>query len=90
MPSALRLHMRLRSCLQTILDLEPELKTIRSAEPLLMEFTVLKEIYGRLDTILLYEDDVRRIEEATTTFFEELKGSIHRDASTQSEPRILQ
>lgn len=90
MTSVPRLHLRLRSCLQAILDLEPELKNIRAAEPLLTELTVLKEIYNKLETLFIQEEDVRRIEAATASFFEELKGSIKQDSVTRSEQRFLQ
>ncbi len=85
-----RLHLRLRSCLQAILELEPELKAIRAAEPLLSELSVLKDIYGRLETLLIQEEDVRRIEEATTNFFEELKVSIKGQNAPRSGQRFLQ
>lgn len=85
-----RLQLRLRSCLQAILDLEPELKNISSAEHLLTELSVLKEIYGRLETLLVQEEDVRRIEEATANFFAELKGSIKQESSARSGQRFLQ
>ena len=85
-----RLHLRLRSCLQAIIDLEPELQSIHAAEPLLMELSVLKDIYGRLETLLIQEEDVRRIEEATASFFEELKGSIKPESPSRSGQRFLQ
>jgi hypothetical protein len=85
-----RLHLRLRSCLQAILDLEPELKAVRAAEPLLTELTVLKEIYGKIETLSIQEEDVQRIEEATANFFEELKGSFRRNGITRPEQRFLQ
>ena len=90
MTSIPRLHLRLRSCLQAILEIEPELKAIQAAEPLLTELTILKEIYGRLETIAVQEEDVKRIEEATANFFEELKGSIKRDTAERPEQRFLQ
>ena len=85
-----RLQLRLRSCLQAILELEPELQSIRAAEPLLSELSVLKEIYGKLETLLIQEEDVKRIEEATANFFEELKGSIKQEGITRSGQRFLQ
>lgn len=88
--SCLHLHLRLRSCLQAILDLESELKTIRSAGPLLSELSVLKDIYGRLETLLIQKDDVERIEEATVNFFEELKGSIKQKGIAHFDQRFLQ
>ena len=85
-----RLHLRLRSCLQAILDIESELKTIRSAEPLLSELSVLKDIYNRLETLFIQEEDVERIEEATANFFEELKGSIKQESLVRPDQRFLQ
>jgi len=85
-----RLHLRLRSCLQAILELEPELKTIGAAEPLLSEFSVLKDIYSRLETLIVQEEDVQRIEEATASFFEELKGSIKQENLPHSGQSFLQ
>lgn len=85
-----RLQLRLRSCLQAILELEPELKNIKTAEPLLTELSVLKEIYGRLETLLIQEADVQRIEEATANFFEELKGSVKQESLPRSGQRFLQ
>ena len=85
-----RLHIRLRSCLQAILDLEPELKNLQMAEPLLAEFSVLKDIYNRLETLLIQEDDVKRIEDATASFLEELKGSVKQESVSHSGQRFLQ
>lgn len=90
MTLAPQLQIRLRSCLQAILDLEPELKKIESAELLLTEISVLKEIYNKIETLLVQEEDVKRIEEATANFFEELKGSIGQDGLARTEQRFLQ
>ncbi|CAK7013746.1 MAG: hypothetical protein DELT_02169 [Desulfovibrio sp.] len=90
MTDAPRLQIRLRSCLQAILALEPELKTLNLAEPLLAEFAVLKDIYGRLETLFVQEDDVKRIENATAHFLAELKGSVKADQLARSGQRYIQ
>ena len=90
MTSVSQLHIRLCSCLQAILDLEPKLKELPEAKPLLTEFTALKEIYGRLDTLTLQEEDVKRIEEATVIFFAELKESIPQNATVHHDQKFLQ
>ncbi len=90
MTSAPRLQVRLRSCLQAILDLEPELQKTETADFLLTEISVLKEIYNKIETLLIQEEDVKRIEDATASFFEELKGSIRQDDIARSEQRFLQ
>lgn len=90
MNDAPRLHLRLRSCLQAILDLESELKTLHVAEPLLAEFATLKDIYNKLETLMIQEDDVQRIENATAHFLNELKGSIKQEPGTRSGQKFLQ
>lgn len=85
-----RLQLRLRSCLQAILELEPELKTLQLAEPLLAEFSVLKDIYNRLETLMIQEDDVRRIEDATAHFLKELEGTVKQDTILPMGQRFLQ
>lgn len=90
MTDAPRLQSRLRSCLQAILDLESELTTLHLAEPLLSEFAVLKDIYQRLETILVQEDDVKRIEDATTHFLAELKCSVKAEPHTHPGQRYIQ
>jgi hypothetical protein len=85
-----RLQIRLRSCLQAILDLEVELKANHLAEPLLAEFVVLKDIYNRMETLFIEEEDVRRIEDATSHFLAELKGSIRQESVSHAGQRFLQ
>jgi len=73
---------RLMNCLQTILDLEVELRSIRQAESILKEMTSLRSIMRDLDfkSVRLEEDDVRRIECATMAFLHELELHLqHRD-----------
>ena len=67
------LQMRLTNCLQTILDLEPELERLELSEMLLQEYNVLKSFMDNVDSVDLEEQDVRRIEEATAGFLAELK-----------------
>ena len=85
-----RLHSRLRNCLQTILDLEPDLERMQIARPLLAEFEMLKNIYNRVETILIQENDVRRIENATEHFLAEMKGPMKALLARPSGQRLLQ
>jgi len=64
---------RISNCLQTILELEPELERIDLGKSLLEEFSVLKEFLQRIDTVSLSEDDVARVESATSNFLDELR-----------------
>lgn len=90
MTTAPQLHIRLRSCLQAILDLEEDLKHLTIAEPLLAEFSALKDIYNRLESLFIQEEDVKRIEDATAHFLDELKGTVQQDAAVHPEQRFLQ
>lgn len=70
------LRMRLTNCLQTILDLEPELDKLELSEMLRQEYTVLRSFMDTVDQVELHERDVRRIEEATESFLQELRGPL--------------
>ncbi|MBN2140953.1 MAG: hypothetical protein PHV85_02605 [Desulfovibrionaceae bacterium] len=67
---------RIANCLQTILDLEPELRKLELGASLTDEFDVLKNFLEKVDRLDLTEDDVRRVEKATSTFLEELRGPL--------------
>jgi len=67
---------RISNCLQTILELEPELEKIELGRSLLEEFGVLKDFLQRIDSVTLNEDDVERVETATANFLEELRGPL--------------
>ncbi|MCA1944092.1 MAG: hypothetical protein LDL30_02265 [Desulfovibrio sp.] len=70
------LQMRLTNCLQTILDLEPELERLELSDMLLQEYNVLKSFMDNVNSVDLEEQDVRRIEEATESFLAELKAPL--------------
>lgn len=67
---------RITNCLQTILELEPLLRTIDSGQLLLSEFKVLRAFMDDMDSVSLDEDDVSRIETATERFLQELKTPV--------------
>ncbi len=64
---------RIMNCLQTILELEPELERLDLDSSLLGEFIYLKKFIEKIDRIELNENDVERIEKATANFLSELK-----------------
>ncbi|WP_176631032.1 hypothetical protein [Desulfolutivibrio sulfoxidireducens] len=67
------LSARISNCLQTILELEPDLERLRLGHVLIKEFTILKSFLARMDRIDIDEGDVVRIETATENFLRELK-----------------
>lgn len=67
------LRARVFNCLQTIIDLEPELQKHALGDRLLDEFRQLKETIHAIDSLELTEKDVQRIEKSTSEFLEEIR-----------------
>jgi len=74
--NATHLASRLQNCLVTILELEDALGQTHLGPALQKEFTVLKEVVQRLESVAVEEKDVCRIEAATGRFLAELKESL--------------
>ena len=90
-PNELRhLQSRLKNCLQTILDLEPELERLELGHVLLKEYGVLKSFIQKVDNVSLLEEDVARIENATESFLEELKSPLGLVDDDASPRRMIQ
>lgn len=81
---------RITNCLQTILDLEPQLEKLEHGNSLLDEFTVLKSFLEKIDKVDLSEEDVVRIESATANFLRELQGPLVRMGAVAKPGRRLQ
>jgi hypothetical protein len=82
---------RISNCLQTILELEPELERLELGHVLLKEFGLLKSFLTKLDSIDLEEDDVVRIEHATANFLDELRVPLSLlDVADEKQPRLVQ
>ena len=73
---ALHLQLRLKNCLQTILELEPALERLEMGHMLLQDYATLRTFIDKLAEVALQEDDVRRIELATSNFLQELKAPL--------------
>ena len=81
---------RISNCLQTILDLEPELEKIEIGKSLLEEFSVLKDFLQKIESVALNEDDVKRVEMATSNFLEELRVPLAQVRSGRFAVPLLQ
>jgi len=81
---------RISNCLETILELEPELEKIEFGKSLLEEFGVLKDFLRRIDTVVLSDEDVDRVETATANFLEELRGPLSLSRSGRGGATRLQ
>lgn len=87
---SLHLMYRITNCLQTILELEPQLERLELGKDLLKEFEQLKSFLSKVSHIDLQEDDVERIESATASFLDELKGPLTTLDRAGNLPRFLQ
>ena len=81
---------RITNCLQTILDLEPQLEKLEHGNSLLDEFVVLKSFLEKIDRVDLNEADVERIETATANFLKELQGPLAKAQFERKSNRRLQ
>jgi len=87
---AQNLMYRITNCLQTILDLEPEIRRLDLGHVLLKEFGLLKAFLLKIDKFDLEETDVQRIENATASFLEELRAPLEEQESERLGPRLIQ
>lgn len=71
--NATNLQSRLLNCLETIIELERDIERLELGHVLLAEFNQLKTFIERIDQVSVDEEDVRRIEAATSNFLDELK-----------------
>lgn len=71
-----QLHLRLKNCLETILDLEPGIKNnnLRIFES---DFLSLREYLAHIEQIPVVEEDVERFENATARFLREISRGSH-------------
>lgn len=77
--------MRLKNCIQTILELEPQMHTHGLEPYFAKEFSALRVFLDQIDRMNLLESDVERLESATATFLSELRPS-----GRIASPRVLQ
>ena len=80
------LQIRLKNCIQTILDLEPDMRAGIWGRHFDEELSTLKDYLQRVDRMNLAED-VQRLENATASFLAELR--LSRRGQPQQK-RLLQ
>ena len=91
MNGGILLNSRLRNCLLTILELEGSLVDTELGPLLSPEFTILKQVLQRLESVHINETDVHRVEAATARFLEELRDTLADADNPPSPPlRMLQ
>lgn len=85
-----QLHVRLKNCLQTILELEPDMSSLHMRTEFRTELETLKEYLNRVEDLDLAEEDVQRLERATANFLDELRLPLSRVRRDGRKNRILQ
>lgn len=71
-----QLHLRLKNCLETILDLEPGIKK-NNPRVFDSDFLSLREYLDHIEQIQVGEEDVARFECATERFLKEIGRGAH-------------
>lgn len=84
------LQLRLKNCLQTILELEPDLRALSVQEKFHEELKLIRNYLDRLEDMSLSEEEVTRLERATETFLGELRLPLARLHSQRPSSRLLQ
>ena len=83
------LQTRLRSCLQTIIELEPTIAQTEIGPKMLVEFEILKKFLKDMDKLSLTEADVERVENSTNVFLQELSVPVKVGAYLETETKKL-
>ena len=66
-------YSRLKNCLLTILELEPDLERLQLPDTFRNELALLKQHLEKIEQIEFYEEDLQRLETATAKFLDELR-----------------
>ena len=88
MPMEHQLRQRLVHCIQTILDLEPQVNALRAGTSFMDEMTALRDCLDRVGRMDIAEADVLRFERATALFLDELRLPLAGNAAPVN--RVLQ
>jgi len=83
-------YSRLKNCLLTILELEPELERLHLPDAFRNELTMLKQHLEKIEHIEFYEEDLQRLETATAKFLNELRLPFSHIGPVAAKRRLLQ
>lgn len=84
------LQIRLKNCLQTILELEPDLDQLPVRGDFQADMDRLKKYLDRVEDMELGEEDVLRLESTTAHFLAELRQTMRHTKQGSVNHRILQ
>ena len=83
-------YSRLKNCLLTILELEPELERLKLPDVFRNELTLLKQHLEKIEYSDFYEEDLQRLETATAKFLDELRLPFSHIQPASTKRRLLQ
>lgn len=83
------LHLRLRSCIQTVLEIHEILDPAEVMPDLAERFADLKEVLLHLEALAITEADVTRVELATNHLLKELKPILQAHQKAEVPDRDL-
>jgi hypothetical protein len=83
-------YCRLKNCLLTILELEPELERLQLPDEFRSELVLLKQHFEKIEYAEFYEEDLQRLERATAKFLEELRVPFSRFQPVSMKRGLLQ
>jgi len=83
-------YSRLKNCLQTILELEPELERLQLPGMFRNDLALLKQHFKKIEYIDFCEEDLQRLEMATAKFLEELRLPFSHISSVSTNRGLLQ
>ncbi len=84
------LQLRLKNCLQTILEIESDMGKYPLYDALKSDMEILKKYLADVDNLELSEEDVLRLEQATTSFLSELYLPLAEGAKIVNKNIVLQ
>lgn len=84
------LQIRLKNCLLTILELEPDIDMLSAQGDFEPDMKVLKTYLTRVENMDVAEEDVLRLERATAHFLAELRLPVERMRQSGVNYRVLQ
>ncbi len=85
-----RLNIRLKNCLQTIIELEPDFQELRMCGEFEIELGTIKAYLNKIEDLDLAEEDVIRLEHATANLLDELRRPFDLLGKNTCKHRILQ
>lgn len=84
------LHLRLKHCLQTIIDLEIDISALPTYISFSDELKAIKSFIAKIENLDIDENDVLRLEKATENFLKELKLPMSKNMCELYKGKILQ